>query len=230
MMVKEMNNKEYVVVTAISSHRMRYVMHRDDLQKKNPLDPVNAIEWANDTVNAEECGEFSQEHMGEYIVDTVEMNEDDILELFDKDNDYLSEWSKDEKLKFVRKSIDSDEVPVEQLYRAGDGVSQDDRTAEKWWRLAAEQGKSSAQFNLGFMYENGKGVAKNYKIALKWYRLAAEQGDVDALTNLGNMYHNGYGVPQDDKTAVKWWKLAAEQGDAKSQYNLDIILRRGEYE
>ena len=229
-MVKEMNNKEYVVVTAISSHRMRYVMHRDDLQKKNPLDPVNAIEWANDTVNAEECGEFSQEHMGEYIVDAVEMNEDDMLELFDKDNDYLSEWSKDEKLKFVRKSIDSDEVPVEQLYRAGDGVSQDDRTAEKWWRLAAEQGKSSAQFNLGFMYENGKGVAKNYKIALKWYRLAAEQGDVDALTNLGNMYHNGYGVLQDDKTAVKWWKLAAEQGDAKSQYNLDIILRRGEYE
>ena len=27
--------------------------------------------------------------MGEYIVDTVEMNEEDMLELFDKDNDYL---------------------------------------------------------------------------------------------------------------------------------------------
>ena len=228
-----MKAKDYVIVTAISSYRMRYVMHRDDLQKKNPLDPVNAIEWAHDTVIMERCEEFSQEHMGEYIIDTMEMNEDDIVELFYKENDYLSEWTREQKLNLVRKSIDSDE----QLYRAGDGVSQDDKTAVKSPRqsiaeaiLAAEQGKSSAQFNLGFMYENGKGVAKNYKIALKWYRLAAEQGDADALTNLGNMYHNGYGVPQDDKTAVKWWKLAAEQGDAKSQYNLDIILRRGEYD
>jgi len=104
-----MNNKDYVVVTTISSHRMRYVMHRDDLQKLNPLDRVNAIEWANDTVNADECKEFSQEHMGEYIVDTVEMSEDDMLELFDKDNDYLSEWTKDQKLELVRKSIASED-------------------------------------------------------------------------------------------------------------------------
>ena len=45
----KMKNKDYVVVTALSSYRMRYVMHRDDLQKLNPLDPVDAIEWANET-------------------------------------------------------------------------------------------------------------------------------------------------------------------------------------
>jgi hypothetical protein len=95
-------NKEYVVVTAISSHRMRYVMHRDDLQKLNPLDTVNAIEWANDTVSNEECADFSQEHMGEYIVDTVEMNEEDMLELFDKDNDYLRELTRAQKVAMVR--------------------------------------------------------------------------------------------------------------------------------
>ena len=100
-----MKNKDYVVVTAISSYRMRYVMHRDDLQKKNTEKPVDVIEWANDTVNMNECEEFSQEYMGEYIVDTVEMNEEDILELFDKDNDYLREWTKDQKIAMVRKSI-----------------------------------------------------------------------------------------------------------------------------
>ena len=100
-----MKTKDYVVVTAISSHRVRYVMHRDDLQKLNPLDTVNAIEWANDTVIAEECEEFSQEHMGEYIVDTVEMNEEDMLALFDKDNGYLREWPKDQKVAWVRKTI-----------------------------------------------------------------------------------------------------------------------------
>jgi hypothetical protein len=107
-----MNNKDYVVVTAISSYRMRYVMHRDDLQKLNPsvggLAIGNAPEWANDTVTAEECEEFSQEHMGEYIVDTVEMNEEDMLELFDKDNDYLREWTKDQKIEWIRKTISSD--------------------------------------------------------------------------------------------------------------------------
>jgi len=97
-----MADKDYVVVTAISSFRMRYVLHRDDLQKLNPDLPIDIVEWANDTVSLEECEEFSQEHMGEYIVDTVEMNEDEMLDLFDKDNDYLSEWTKDQKIELVR--------------------------------------------------------------------------------------------------------------------------------
>jgi len=108
-----MKNKDYVVVTTISSHRGRYVMHRDDLQKLNPSVPVNAIEWANDTVNMNECEEFSQEYMGEYIVDTVEMNEEDMLVLFDKDNDYLCPWTKDKKVAMVRKSISDEENSVE---------------------------------------------------------------------------------------------------------------------
>ena len=105
-----MKNKDYVVVTAISSYRMRYVMHRDDLQKLNPLDPVDAIEWANDTVINDECEEFSQEHMGEYIADTVEMNEEDMLELFDRDNSYLGSWTKDKKVAMVRRSISEERI------------------------------------------------------------------------------------------------------------------------
>ena len=104
-----MKNKDYVVVTALSSYRMRYVMHRDDLQKINPNVTGQIVSWANDTVTMEECEEFSQEHMGEYIVDTVEMNEEDMLELFDKDNDYLSDWSKDQKIEWIRKTISGEE-------------------------------------------------------------------------------------------------------------------------
>jgi hypothetical protein len=98
-------SKDYVVVTCISSHRMRYVMHRDDLQKLNPSVPVDAIDRANDTVNMNECEEFSQEYMGEYIIDTVEMNEEDMLELFDKDNDYLKSWPTEQKIEWIRKNI-----------------------------------------------------------------------------------------------------------------------------
>ena len=100
-----MKDKDYVVVTAITSYRMRYVMHRDDLQTLALNGPVSIIDRANDTVTMEECEEFSQAHMGEYIVDTVEMDEADMLALFDKDNDYLREWSNDQKVAVVRKSI-----------------------------------------------------------------------------------------------------------------------------
>lgn len=96
-----MKNKDYVVVTAISSFRIRYVMHKDDLPEKHGT----AIEWAEDTVTQDNCEEFSQKHMGEYITDTTTMNEDEILELFDKDNNYLRGWSKDYKVEWIRKAI-----------------------------------------------------------------------------------------------------------------------------
>jgi len=98
-------DKDYVVVTAISSYRMRYVMHRDDLQALALNGPVSIIDRANDAVTMEDCEEFSQEHMGEYTVDTVEMDETEMLALFDKDNDYLREWTEEQKVAMVRKSI-----------------------------------------------------------------------------------------------------------------------------
>jgi hypothetical protein len=96
--------ENYVVVTCVSSYRMRYVMHKDDLQKLNPYKPCDPIEWAKDTVTCEECDEFSQEHMGEYIVDTAIIDEQEMLELFDKENHYLKDWSKEQKIEWVRKT------------------------------------------------------------------------------------------------------------------------------
>ena len=101
-------SKDYVVITAISMYRMRYVMHRDDLLQvaEEHLDwRENLIECARDIVSSEECEEFSQEHVGESIVDTVEMTESDILELFDKENDYLSEWPREQKLSFIKSLV-----------------------------------------------------------------------------------------------------------------------------
>jgi hypothetical protein len=74
------------------------------------------------------------------------------------------------------------------------GVRQDYAEAEKWYRLAAEQGNqgnAEAQYNLGAMYSNGDGVPQDDAEKLKWYRLAAEQGNAEAQYNLGLMYANG---------------------------------------
>ena len=95
-------SEDYVVVNSILSYRIRYVMHKDDLQKLNPDKPCKPIEWAKDTVTCEECDEFSQEYMGEYIVDTDSINEQEMLELFDKENVYLDDWPKEQKIEWVR--------------------------------------------------------------------------------------------------------------------------------
>ena len=52
--------------------------------------------------------------------------------------------------------------------------------AAKWYRMAAEQGHSNSQFNLGAMYFNAEGLAKNDTLAGKWFRKAAEQNHVEA--------------------------------------------------
>jgi len=54
----------------------------------------------------------------------------------------------------------------------------------KYYRLAADQGSSAAQYNLGLQYKNGEGAAKNLAEAKKWFTKAAEQGDEDAKARL----------------------------------------------
>lgn len=97
-------SKKYVIVTAISTHRMRYAIPVDELQKLNTDVPIEGheCEWAEDCVTCEEVKEFSQEHIGEQIVDSVIMSEPKMLEQFDKDNEYLSSWTEEQKIKFVR--------------------------------------------------------------------------------------------------------------------------------
>ncbi len=105
---------------------------------------------------------------------------------------------------------------------------QDYKTAYKEWLPLAEQGDSSAQYNLGLMYSNGKGVKQDYTQAVAWYRKAAEQGDSSAQSNLGWMYSNGKGVKQDYTQAVAWYRKAAEQGDSSAQSNLGLMYENGQ--
>jgi len=92
--------KEYAVVTAISTFRHRYVVPMDKLQELNTNYQVDP-KWAADAVVMQEVKEFSQEHLGEQICDLFVMNEEEILELFDRDNSYASSWSKEYKLKWL---------------------------------------------------------------------------------------------------------------------------------
>jgi hypothetical protein len=63
------------------------------------------------------------------------------------------------------------------MYQNGQGVTQDDKTAVKWYTLAAEQGFADAQFNLGVMYVQGTGVPQDNVYAYMWGSIADSNGD-----------------------------------------------------
>lgn len=99
-------NERYVVVTAISSFRQRYAIPVSKLQELNidvdiTSDIPKQIEWAKDSVTMEEVKEFSQHWLGEQISDAMILDEERVLNLFDRDNDYLKDWTKDKKLEWL---------------------------------------------------------------------------------------------------------------------------------
>jgi TPR repeat protein len=62
------------------------------------------------------------------------------------------------------------------MYSLSNGVTEDDKEAVKWYRLAAEQGNANAQHNLGIMYAKGTGVSEDNVMAYVWVNLAGSNG------------------------------------------------------
>ncbi len=101
--------------------------------------------------------------------------------------------------------------------------------ASKWYRKAAEQGHTEAQYEIGYRYSMGLGVPRDVVEAAKWYRKAAEQGHTEAQYTIGRRYHRGKpGVLQDYVQAAKWYREAAEKGYALSQEGLGILYYKGQ--
>ena len=111
------------------------------------------------------------------------------------------------------------------FYYGNKGVPQNHELAMAWYRRAADQGNTDAQFSIGQMYAIGFGVPKNMSEALKWYQKAGENGNLNAQLKLAWYYYNNV---QNYPEAVKWFHKAAEQGDTDAQYQLGRIYEHGE--
>lgn len=81
---------KYLVET-ISYFRHRYVIECD------------SAEHAKDTVTMNEAEEMSQLHIDESITSCSIIDDTAYLRIFNEDNDYLRDWSDEEKFKFVHK-------------------------------------------------------------------------------------------------------------------------------
>ena len=73
----------------------------------------------------------------------------------------------------------------------GQGELQNYPEALNWYRIAASQGDTSAQYSIGVLYANGLGVARNDIKGYAWYSISAangnEQGRVYRDALLGRM-------------------------------------------
>ncbi len=99
---------KYVLITTISTFRHRYAVPLSAMQaiakdRGVELTDAQAIEWAKDSVVMNEVREFSQKHIDEDIIDAALLTQDETLKQFDADNSYLSEWSLEQKLKYLDK-------------------------------------------------------------------------------------------------------------------------------
>ena len=92
---------------------------------------------------------------------------------------------------------------------------------------AAEAGEVEAQYALGMLYVNGNGMPADLVKAANWIEMGAQRSGSLRNSSLGSCMY-GKGVPQDFPRAIVSYELAAQLGYAPAQYNLGIMLAKGQ--
>ena len=86
--LKKKEEKTWVLVEAVHTFRMRYMV---EVPSEHP-------EYALDTVTMDEAKEFSQEFIGQQIMSHRVISEEDALKLCDVDNYYCAKWDNQKKI------------------------------------------------------------------------------------------------------------------------------------
>jgi TPR repeat protein len=119
------------------------------------------------------------------------------------------------------------------------GVGMDYQKALYWFQLAADQGYSDAEFEVGWFYENGLSVGRDSDRARVWYQKAADQGNSDAQSALQRL-QSQQNPPERTASAssppvtasheqsfVEEYRKAADRGDPAAQRNLGVLYENG---
>jgi hypothetical protein len=119
-------------------------------------------------------------------------------------------------------------------YLVGEDVAQDPTEAERWLRMAAEQGNAVAQHHLGYIYQGvpepfrtDQDVPVDHAESVRWFQRSAEQGNVSAATSLAAKYREGHGVPASLEESFRWYLRAAELGHVPSMTEVGVLYASG---
>ena len=101
------------------------------------------------------------------------------------------------------------------------GLPQSCSEARKWYRRAALQGHSLAQYRLGCLILGESGIDE----AANWLRLAADQGHTEAQYDLGVVYAQKKMFTE----AAKWYYRAAESGNNSiAEFTVGVMFLHGQ--
>jgi hypothetical protein len=88
-----------ILVETVSMFRHVYAVElNDDEPNEYALDDVTC-----DMYNSEKLEDFAQQHISENILSHRVITEEEYIQLFDEMNDYLKDWSMDQKKKLIYK-------------------------------------------------------------------------------------------------------------------------------
>jgi hypothetical protein len=118
-------------------------------------------------------------------------------------------------------------VNVGLAYYYGWGTPVDHSEAARWFRRAAEQGFSPAEFAYALSCANGDGVSRNLSEAATWYARAAKHGHSASMNNLAIQYEDGRGVARDYSRARQLYQQAVSAGYTPAATNLARLLISG---
>jgi tetratricopeptide (TPR) repeat protein len=99
--------------------------------------------------------------------------------------------------------------------------------AAGYFKMAADQGNSTGQWQYGLCLQKGRGIPENVIKAAEYFRLSAAQGNSIGQLRFGECLEKGNGVVKDIEQAAAYYKLSADQGNARSQYNYGACLENG---
>lgn len=86
------DSKIYVVETISTFRHTYYIRAKEE---------IHAQDEVVCNISNPEFIEGSQKHIDESISNTIELTEEEFIKLFDKENEYLRSWSKDQKLDMI---------------------------------------------------------------------------------------------------------------------------------
>ncbi|KAG0319660.1 hypothetical protein BGZ97_001712 [Linnemannia gamsii] len=111
------------------------------------------------------------------------------------------------------------------------GIEQDYSLAMEWYKKAAAQDNTTAQYKLGYLYEKGFGVPQDDVQAFEWYLKSAEQGNVTAQFRVGTCYRGCHSsaVEKNCKASLEWFVKAAEQGMVEAEFMAGAIYMNDEH-
>lgn len=95
-----------------------------------------------------------------------------------------------------------------------------------YYSMAAAQGDSGAECQVGLMAAQGQGIAQNFTLAAEWFLMAAKKGNAQAQFNLGFLYSHGQGVDEDFIEAYKWYKISESCGYVYATDSLALIASK----